>query len=304
MLVLDRRALSARLLIVGAIPYMLGGACWGVYIFQDLTAFQEQMRGTLIVNENSFDYSRLSHFRILRYLEQELITRYAAPFGLLGGVGPASRLKILVLGAYLTGIFGILFVRKLRQNPVLLWFSVLFISGFLLVAELSPSKFSYYLPHTTVMMAACAGMFIYNVTPSPRWAMILVVTAILAAVQLGGAAVVIRRNEDRRTFMPVIDAIEQHSSPNSIVMSESELWFGLWRNRTVLNDPLLGFRSGIRPDVVVMNSVYRDLHERDRRTNPAGFEHVQKLLKEFLMVYEDTYSQVYVTAKRSSSAVY
>lgn len=295
MVVLDRRLLSFKLLLVGAVPYLLAGAFWGAYILQDVTAFREQMRGTLLVNENSFDYSHLAHSRILRYLEQELISRYAAPFGLLAGARAISRFKILVLGTYLSGVFGILLVRRLRQNPRLLWASLFCISGFFLLAEVSPSKFSYYLPHMTVIMAACAGMFLYAVTPSPKWRMILTVAATVAVVQLGGAALVIRRNEYQRTFLPVIEAIERNSAPNSVVMSDGELWFGLWRDHTVLVDPLLGFRSGIRPDVFVMNTFFRAQQEREQRADPAAIEYMQDVVDRSHVVYKDPYSEVYVT---------
>jgi 4-amino-4-deoxy-L-arabinose transferase-like glycosyltransferase len=294
-LMFDLHSFSVKLLAVAALPYLLAAVSWGAYILQDPVAFRDQLRGNLLVNKGSFDYSHLSHFQVLGYLEQEIITRYAAPFGLLGGVSLASRLKILVLVAYLTGVFGIILVKRLRVISTFLWFSIIFLSGFFLLAEISPSKFAYYLPHTTVMMAACLGIFLYSVTRSPQWRLIFAVAILIGFIQIGGAANVIRQNEYRSTFVPVIHAIERNSRPNSTIMSEAELWFGLWRDRTVLDDPLLGFLSGIHPDVFVMNPVFQALHERDRRTNPAGYEHVQRLIEQSRMVYKDSYNRVYVT---------
>jgi 4-amino-4-deoxy-L-arabinose transferase-like glycosyltransferase len=303
MVVLDRRRiLSLKLLALGALPYLLAAVSWGIYIIQDFNAFREQVAGMLAVNENSFDTHGYSNFPILTHLELEVVSRYAAPFGLLPGVALASRLKILVLGMYLAGVFGILFIRRLRQNSELLYFSLLFLTAFFLLAEFSPSKFSYYLPHTTVILAACAGLFLYHLTPSPKWGVIVSVAAVLAAVQIGGSAVVIRRNEYRRTFTPVIQAVEQNSPPHSLVMSENEIWFGLWRNRTVLNDHRLGFLSGRHPDVIVMNTVYSMLHDHDRTNDPAEFQFAEQLIGKSRLVYGDDYSKVYVTEPQSAAA--
>jgi hypothetical protein len=177
------------------------------------------------------------------------------------------------------------------------WFSLLFIAAFLILAEVSPSKFSYYLPHTTVMMAACLGMFLFEVGDVARWKPILAVVALLAAVQLGGAAYVIRQDEYHGDYLPVVDVVEQAAAPGSLIMAQAELWFGLWRNHTVLDDNRLGFLSGLHPDAFVMDTVFRDLHERDRKRDPAAYQHVQRVLDQSRMVYKDSYSQVYVIDK-------
>jgi hypothetical protein len=292
---LDRRRLSIKLIAAVAVPYVLAGAAWGSYIVRDPTSFREQMKNILTVNEASFDSSHLSHSRVIRYAEQEVLSRYAAPFGFLRGVGLASRLKILVLTAYLTGVFGILLAGKLRKQPFIVWFPAFFAAAFSILAEVSPSKFSYYLPHTTVIMAACLGMFLFAVSAVPHWKPILAVVALLAAIQIGGAIHVIRQDEFHTDYLPVIDVIEGNSAPGGLVMSQGELWFGLWRNHTVLDDNRLGFLSGLRPAAFVMDPVFRDLHERDRNSDPAAYRHVQKVIEQSRSIYNDGYSEVYVT---------
>ena len=301
MLLLDRRQLSAKLIAALVIPYLLAGVAWGSYIAQDPAAFREQMKDILIVNERSFDYSHSSRSHVIRYLQQEVLTRYAGPFGFLPGVGLASRLKILILAAYLTGVFGILLSRKLRKIHFMVWLSTLFVTAFFILAEISPSKFSYYLPHTTVIMAACLGMFLFEVSDSPRWKPILAVVALLAAVQLGGAGHVIQQDEFHRNYLPVIDVIERNSPRNGLIMSQAELWFGLWQSHTVLDDNRLGLLSGLRPDVFVMDPVFRDLHEKDRQVDPVAYQHVQRMIDQSRSIYEDNYSEVYATDPRTAT---
>ena len=253
-LLLDRRRLSVKLFAAIAVPYLLAGAAWGSYIAQDPAAFREQMHGTLTENEGSFDYSHLSHSRIIRYLQQEILTRYAAPFGFLRGVGLASRLKILVLTAYLVGVFGILLFRRLHRRPFMVWFPVFFLTAFLILAEVSPSKFNYYLPHTTIIMAACLGIFLFHVTDIPHGKPIFAVVALFGGIQLAGAAYVIRQDEYHGNYLPVIQAIKQNTPDGALIMSQGELWFGLCPDRTVLYDYRLGFLSGLRPDCVCHGS--------------------------------------------------
>jgi 4-amino-4-deoxy-L-arabinose transferase-like glycosyltransferase len=293
--ILDRRLLSLKLIVLLAVPYLLVGAAWGSYIAQDPVAFRDQMKATLIVNEQSFDYARLSHSRIVRYLQQEILTRYAAPFGFLPGVTLASRLKTLVLAAYLAGVFGILLVRRLRQRPYIVWFSLYAVAAFLILAEVSPSKFNYYLPHTTVIMAACLGIFLFHLNDVRRWKPILAVGALLAAIQLAGAAYIVRQNEYRRNYLPVINAIKQNTVQGALVMSQGELWFGLCPDRTVLYDYRLGFLSGLRPAAFVMDKVFRDLHERDRKMDPAAYQYAQRIIDRSRPIYRDDYSEVYLT---------
>ncbi len=298
---LEWRRLSLKLVAAVAIPYLLAGAAWGSYIAQDPAAFLDQMRGTLLVNEGSFDYSHLSHSRLLRYLQQEILTRYAAPFGFLRNVGLASRAKIVVLAAYLTGVFGILLSRKLRAQARILWFSIFWVATFFILAEVSPSKFNYYLPHSTVIMAACLAVFLYAVSDAPRWKPVLAVAALLAGIELAGAAYLIHQDEYHRTYKPVIEALKRNTRPNALVMSQGELWFGLCPERRVLYDFRLGFLSGLRPDAFVLDPVFRDLEARERLTNPASFQYVSNLIEHSRMVYADSYSQVYVTEEPTAA---
>ena len=77
------------------------------------------------------------------------------------------------------------------------------------------------------MMAACLGMFLFFVSEVPRWKPILAVVAVVAAIQVAGAARLIRQDEYHKTYVPLIEAIKRNSPSNALVMSQGELWFGL-----------------------------------------------------------------------------
>jgi hypothetical protein len=294
MLLLDRRAFSIKLLAVAAVPYLLAGLAWGAYILQDPSAFRDQFETILELQRRVFFDPKLSHWRFLQSFEQEVRDRYASPFGLLPGAGAANRLKALVLAAYLTGVFGILLVKRLRRQKNVVIFPALWIAAFILMAEFAPSKYYYYLAHSTVIMAACLGIFLWNaVRPPTRVWVIAGVMIVVGGLQVAGAVRTIHRDEYHRSFMPAADAIARNSASGSLVMGSNELWVRLSPNRKVLNDPVLGYRSGLQPAVIVTDPVYRMLHDGNRQLLPAAHDHVENLLQQSRLVYDDGYYQVY-----------
>ncbi len=289
----DRRLLSFRLLVIGALPYLLGASAWGVYIAQDTAAFHEQMRAILAENQRVFYDPNFSGFRPIQYLEQEIVNRYAAPFGLLPDVSLARRLKAVVLVAYLGAVCGILAIRRLRSNPAVAWFAAIFIASFFLLAEVSPSKYSYYLPHTTVMLAACFSVFLSYVTSPPAWRSIATAVAILAGIQLAGIVHLARSDDFHRQFQPAVAAIRHVAGSNARVMASNHFWLGLWDDPNFLTDPTLGFLSGLRPDVFVMDPLSRSLHAMDKERDPAKYSHVQSAIENSNLIFDNNVYQIY-----------
>jgi hypothetical protein len=179
---------------------------------------------------------------------------------------------------------------KTRKESGVIWLPLTFLTAFLLLAEISPSKFAYYLPHTTVIMAAALGVFC---SYQPRKLALLAIAA-LGGIQLAGAARVVHQDEYRRVFLPAARAAAQISAPHSVVVASNEFWFGLEPEREVLNDHFLGMLSGIRPSIFVMDQTYRELHERDRREDPAAYQYVQTVLDQSREVFDGGYYHVYL----------
>jgi 4-amino-4-deoxy-L-arabinose transferase-like glycosyltransferase len=290
----DRRSLSFKLVLIAAVPCLIGAAAWGMYIAQDPSAFEAQMHGNLEQNKQAFQTSGSSSIRIVRNLEQEVLHRYIAPFGLGAGVGLANRLKSIVLLAYLVGVAGTLILVRRHRN--LLVFPVPLIILFFYIAFVSPSKFSYYLPHTTMFMAGCLAAFLFYLNwPSPerKRLVVSVVLLVIASVQAAGLLYRIRQNPYGASFLPAVASITRNSPSGSLIFGSCELWFLLQPQRPVLHDWTLGFHRGLKPAVFVMDPLYRDLHERDRRENAAVYDHVERYLNTSRLVYQDGYYQVY-----------
>lgn len=290
----DRRLLSIKAVIIAALPCLIGGLAWGAYIAQDPDQFITQMHGILNSNLHSFEGGPWSDIPFLRNLQKEVFFRYVAPFGLAGAVGLAQRLKAFVLLAYVVGIGGTLLMS--RRHPNMIVFPALTLIMILYIALASPSKYSYYLPHTTMFMAACFAVFVSHLDFADTTRKRLMAAAVLAIalIQMSGLAFRARQNSYGHSFLPAAAAIVQHSPPGSLVMASGELWFPLQPERRLLHDPVLGYRNGLKPAMFVMDPLYHMLHDQQRIATPQIYAHVQSYLEHSQLVYDDGYYQVYV----------
>lgn len=290
-LYLDFRRIRVSWVFLGALAYTLCFTPWIVYLLRDLPAYREQLNAILAVNNGSFDPASFSSNRYLRYLQQEIHFRYLGPFGLSAGASIAGRAKALILLLYLSAVAGLLFWPKLRSNRRLPLLSLLFLTAFVVLTEASPSKFYYYLPHTTAILAVSAAVFLCHLPFPPRFRLILLLG--FAALQIAGTAIGISQNPRARSYQPAIEAILRHSSPGSLVIGSGELWFPLSSQRTVIHDPALAGRSGLQPDILVMDPLYRTQLRDASVRYPALYAHGEQLIRHSRLVYDDGYYQVY-----------
>ena len=292
----DRRSLSFTILLLAATPCLIGAAAWGLYIAQDPAAFVTQMRRSLELNKYSFEMPNLSSIGFVRNLQLELRFRYLGPFGFGQGLGLAQRAKTLVLIIYVVGIIGTFLLSRSKERRNLIVLPALTIVAILYLALVSPSKFVYYLPHTTMFMAACLAAFLYYLKLSGRSKQILVVASLtlVGGIQAGGLLYRIHQNPYGHSFVPAIAAIVHNSAPGTVVVGSGELWFRLQPERSVLHDPALGFRNGMKPRIFVMDPLYRDLLDTDRKAGSPIYSWVRNYLDKSRSVYADGYYQVYI----------
>jgi 4-amino-4-deoxy-L-arabinose transferase-like glycosyltransferase len=295
-LTMDRQLLSLRTVVSGAIPAIAGVALLGWYWSQDFAAFQDQMRVTLKLNAEAFHDPGLSSIQVIRFLQLEFRHRYVEPFGLSAGAGSVQRLKAIVLVAYLTGIAGNLFFGLFRKRPGQALAGCMPIIAALYLGMASPSKFSYYLAHVTAFFAASLGVFLCSVqfTAHVRRVFVAATVLLLTGLQVGGTLYQIRRDAYHRLYLPAIEAVRAHSTPRSVIIGPAELWMALEHDRYVYTDFNLGCLSGTVADVVIVDKVYRDLHDGYRKTDPRLYECFEERLKNYHTVYGNKYYNVQI----------
>jgi hypothetical protein len=208
-----------------------------------------------------------------------------------------------VLLAYAVGIAGALAISGRR--PEVIVFPVLTVISVSYLALVAPSKFSYYLPHTTMFMAACLAVFVCHLEfedAARKWIIAASVLAI-ALIEISGLLYRVYQDPYRRSFLPAVAAVEQHSAHGALVVGSGELWFQLQAERRVLHDPSLGFRNGLKPAIFVMDPLYDELHEQEHQKHSAMYTYVQGYLDSWHMVYGDGYYRVYVPPETPRAAL-
>lgn len=289
----DRAQISFKLIALGALPYLAGAALWGSYIIQDPGAFREQFLG--IVNQTRQASGVSTGFYPLYAIQQEIGRRYIAAFGLGPDVPLLNRSKGIVLMAYVVGILAIICIGRLRRDRAA--FTVLLMTAiyFFATAFIATSKNYYYLPFTTIPMAACLVLAcLRSGWTGARQKTLYGMLALIAVVQLAGTVYRIRQDPFHRSYMPLIRAVEQNSAPGSVVIGAAGLWLGLNPDRTLIHDTTLGCMRGTKPSLVVLEPVMGSLLEEEQRKVSAGCQAcIAALIGKSTVVYNDGYYTVY-----------
>jgi len=291
----DRARLNWRHLGLAAIPYAVGAIGWGAYIMQAPSDFVAQFTA------NASTGGRMSGLTSpFSAIKNEITLRYLTAFG-LGGHSPGTSgpvwVKSFVLLAYVVALAGCLSVRSLRIHRG--YRALLILTGifFLVLTFFDGQKLSFYLVHIVPLYTALLAAFIYwcySTRFFPAWALALAVCGLLA-IQTGGIFYRMKLDAYGSSYMSAVNFLKANSNADTTVMGSAVLGFEFGYER-VLDDVRFGFRTGKRPDYLVVNDVYAD-SIRHYRAGGEGAElarHMNNLLtREYELVYDKNLYQIY-----------
>jgi 4-amino-4-deoxy-L-arabinose transferase-like glycosyltransferase len=283
-LYLDRRRLTARLVALAAAPYLAGAAGWGLYILQDPEAFLAQF-GT-----NAKMGGRLNGLRAPWLgVWWEVMGRYAWGYGLGGqstGISGPTAMKALMLVLYVAGVAGAALTREVRkQYRVLLYLAAIL---FLALALLDSQKASYYLPHIIPYYGALTVAWLAALVRRgvPKWAPAAAVAAVMA-VHVAGLVYRSYLNPYARTYAPAVEVVRKHIAADDLIFGNSSLAFGIGFDDGLVDDVRLGYHTGRKADVVVLDQEYRQAIDRYAQTEPELYRFIQQRIeKEYRPVYD------------------
>jgi hypothetical protein len=289
----DFRRLSPRHLGLALIPYIVGGIGWGLYVLQDPASFVSQFTANAMASD------RLDVLASpLQALKLEITNRYFVAFGLgphsAGHSGPIM-LKSLVLVGYAAAIAGALLVGEIRRqkgNRALLILAGLY---FIILTMLDGQKLSWYLIHIVPIYAAILAVWVrwlWTQRFVPKWVTAAVVAG-LVLIQLGGSLYRIKLNTYQKSYQPVAEFLRQNAFDGALMMGSAELGFELGFDRNLIDDSRLGYHTGKRPDLVVVDEIYEDAISGLRVKDPSAYQHVMAILGEYPLIYEYGHYRVY-----------
>ena len=285
----DRSRLRFSHVALAALPYVIGLACWGLYIKQDPTGFAAQFGG------NAMPEVRGMIFRDpITALKREILVRYLDGFGL---TAPGmKRIRGISLIAYIIGALGILSTPKLRKQPFVkaaLISTAIMMTGLFAIDGI---KRAFYLVYVLPMFAILLAIWVSHLWQNrslPR-GLIAAAMGLLFVVQVAGVGWLIAQDPNRRDYAPVIDYLKSHRAPDGVVMGPSELGYGLGYDRHLVDDFRLGYYSGKRPQFIVVDGNYRGVFEMFKTDEPAVYAGLERVLHtEYQPVYTNADYVVY-----------
>jgi 4-amino-4-deoxy-L-arabinose transferase-like glycosyltransferase len=287
----DRQNVKWIHLGAAAAPYLVGATIWSVYILQNPADFVAQFGGNARV--------RLSGSTSPWAVIKGETLRYMNAYGFGSQSTGASRVKVVVLLAYLTGIAGVLLSPRLRRQPptrVLLSMTGLV---FVLMVLLEGAKQDWYLIHIIPLFSAVLAVWVVHclrqrIVPA---AIVVLGMSGLVLVNLGLVGRLVHHADYQRTYLPVVQFLRTAPNDRGTVIGSAELGFQIGFDR-LTDDTRLGFYSRKRPDFVVVEEIYQGWFRKHEAREPDVYRHVRTTLAGARKVFDNGRYQVYSVSAR------
>ncbi|MFN0141447.1 MAG: hypothetical protein ACKVQW_15335 [Pyrinomonadaceae bacterium] len=281
-------------LLLGILPYLIGGTAFGIWILQDVEAFKNQFI------DNALMGGRMSALSSpLGNIVREFTEHYPHAYGLgqnSGGHSGPIYLKSLMLIGYIAGIIGSLLIKELRQSSHWRLLMTLTLAYFLIMAIIDGQKQTTYLIHIVplyiILLAGAIG-WMWRQMKVPR---VVLVVAILGLIALpaGGMLLKIKQNTHGNFYAPVIAHLKTNMGENDYVMGGADLAFGLGFEANLIADGRYGYYTGKRPRYIVSDSATDLTWQNSQKFFPEFYEYFPRLLRdEYRVSYENAAYKIY-----------
>lgn len=245
-------------LVLIAIPYVLMGAGYALYIAQDVGAFRAQIASN----------SSARFYYFLHPLEGVLaeIDRYRVYYGPTEASSPFAWLKLSAVVILMGGLVG-LALRGGTRLLVLLALIPLFLLTFF------NYKNPFYLIHAIPYLAACAAAFYAGWLRTGGWKRAIAALAIAVLLVLGTATTLRRGATLRqrgREYAQINSIVRPLMPAQGTIMAPSFFAFWLGFDR-VVQDDTMGYYTGRKWDVMI-----------DYRPTPEETENMEKLIPQVM----------------------
>ena len=286
---LDWGKLRFRHLAIGAIPYLLCLAGWGLYIAQDPEAFVAQFSVNLGGRNASLraPWAALWREITVRYLENYYLPSYSR--GL-------KDMRVLIPVFYLCAAIGVAVSRELRRTGAR---TLLLLTGvyFTVMTFGDGVKPHYYTVHILPLLAALMGVWVvWCWTKRPSWRWILGgAVSVFVFLQAGWAIAAIAKDPYHRSYLPAMAFLKRVAPPPAIIMGGSENGFALGYYANLVDDVDLGYYTGKRPQFIIVDERgYGQVLLQYKVLRPDLDAYVGKMLSEDCdKVYDDPPYRIY-----------
>jgi 4-amino-4-deoxy-L-arabinose transferase-like glycosyltransferase len=265
----DYRRLRWRHAVLALLPYLVGGLGMAAYISIDPANFWAQFTA----NSTGRLGAITSPFSALW---NELLYRYLRTFGFDKGASLEAGLRVFPLLVYLAALAVVLLVRDFRRVPGYRTLALLTVIYMLGLTFLDNFKIGWYLVYVTpwlAMLTAIVARWAWDCLPRSAVAAVLL---LMMVIPVASTLRLIARNPYSKQYLPTIRFLNDHAGPGQIVMGSSALLFGYGIRDTLVDDDRLGFYSGKRPAMIVVDELYQSAFGYYSKMDQGLNEHIRR----------------------------
>jgi len=285
----DRARLKASSAALAITPYLVAAGGWGLYILKAPDLFAEQLRTNAANRLYGITQPWLAVWSEIRY-------RYLDEFGFRPGDGPGAHLKLFLLMVYALAPLAVWFTPALRARKGVRALLLMALSNLFILTIFEGTKQGFYLVHVLPLYGALLALWAvegWNLRPTLRPALAALLVAFVG-LQLMRTISINRKDRMDNAFHPVVAFLKQNAAPSQLIMGSCELAFGIGFDANVVDDHRLGYFSGKRPDIVVVDARYRELFHLMRSRHSEISHYVQDYLRQhFTKRYDQESYEVY-----------
>jgi hypothetical protein len=278
----DRGRVRIVTVATAAVPYLAIGAGWALYIAQSPADFLAQFLGNAADRGPTITTP-------LAALRLEISHRYMDSYGMAAWSSVTGRLNAIPLLMFLAGAAACLMIREIRQHRgyrlLLIWTAIVLV----FLTELEGLKTPFYLIYLTPLYSILLAVAVrWAWLQRPRWRWVLSATILLfVALQAVRTPSSDWRNRRQLAYDPAVQYLRGQFDRNTLIMGGAGLVFGLGPDWNVLDDIRLGYHSGKRPEVVVIDPSWDDGILMMQTNSPPIHTFVSQLLAtEYREVYK------------------
>jgi hypothetical protein len=282
---LDLKRHKLHSLIQMALPYLVGGGAWGLYILGNPAEFRSQFRVSL-------GMGRMAGFaNPFVAVQRELIERFFAYYGVRLNATALVKLKMILPLGYVLGLTGALLIPSARSCLFLRLATLLFLLQFLILAIMEGTKQFQYIVHVIPTLDMILGTVVW-LAWHRRWIprpLVVATVASLLVLQIGPTLFRVREDRYRQDFLPVLDYIRPAVARGDILISQAEFSIPLGFPDNVITDPGYGWRRRERPALVIVDEAVRQKNAAGAREERPDL--YQYLTREFPAEYEPVFTR-------------
>ena len=274
-LFLDRRALRVRHLLIGLIPAALGALLLAYHASANPSVFWAQIRASMgHQNRLAGIGNPLAGFE---FYGQSIV----AFFGRTAMSDPTALIKLVIPAFYVICLAVFAAWRPLRTNRQLQLLTGMLGVTLLLMALIDAhGRPSYFIHAWLFPPVVCAAVCYLSWAHNARIGLALALGLMfVCSIQTARTLHVIRADRYHREYLPVAKFVKQSADSSALVMASAEYAFELGFGSGLLDDPMLGFKSGKKADRIVMDETYRDITNRFERTAPEVHAYIVDMLR-------------------------